>query len=173
MGRDKALLPFGGRTLVEHMAAVVAEAAGSAVLIGAPHRYYAMGLTAIADSFEPCGPLGGILTALRTTEAEWNLVVACDMPGVSVALLRGLVRAARQTGAECLMPVSADGRVQPLCAVYHRGAAAPIEEALRRGTRKVTEGLAGLRVVEWPVEDAAAFENVNTPSDWEMRHSNR
>lgn len=173
MGRDKALLPYDGKTLVEHVAAMVAQAAGSVVLVGAPDRYEAMGLAAIADTFEPCGPLGGILTALRASEAEWNLIVACDMPGVTVALLVRMLDAARQAGAECLVPVSADGRLQPLCAVYHRSAAARLEEVLRQGRRKVRDCLAALRVAEWHVEDVGAFENVNTPGDWEMHHSNR
>ncbi|MCX6624076.1 MAG: molybdenum cofactor guanylyltransferase [Acidobacteria bacterium] len=170
MGRDKSLLPFRGRTLVEHVAGVVAEAAGSATLIGAPERYYALGLPVIADTLEPSGPLGGIVTALRVSEADWNLVVACDMPALSVPMLASLLAAAREAGADCLLPVEADGRAQPLCAVYHRRAAAALEEALRGGVRKVTGALAGLRVAEWRALNAGVFENVNTPSDWEARH---
>jgi molybdopterin-guanine dinucleotide biosynthesis protein A len=173
MGRDKALLPFAGGTLVEHVARVVAEAAGSATLIGAPERYYALGLPVIADTFLPSGPLGGIVTALRISEVDWNLVVACDMPALSVPMLRSLLGAASEEDADCLLPTGADGRVEPLCAVYHRRAAAVLEEALRAGVRKVTEALAGLRVVEWQVQDSAVFENLNTPSDWEARHRSR
>ncbi|MCC7498191.1 MAG: molybdenum cofactor guanylyltransferase [Bryobacterales bacterium] len=171
MGRDKALLPYENRTLVEHVAAIVAEAAGSAVLVGAPERYPAIGLRAIADTLEPCGPLGGILTALRASEADWNLIVACDMPGISTLFLHRLLEAAQVTGAQCLLPVSPDGRVHPLCAVYHRSAVVPVEEALRRGTRKVRECLRELRVVEWPVNEPSALGNVNTPGDWETHHS--
>lgn len=173
MGRDKALLPYGDRTLVEHVAGMVAEAVGSVVLVGTPSRYGALGMAAIADTLEPCGPLGGILTALRASRAEWNLIVACDMPGITAALLREILEAARRAGAECLVPVSADGRLQPLCAVYHRSAAVKIEEALRQGIRKVRDCLGVLRVAQWRVDDRGAFENLNTPGDWEMHHSNR
>lgn len=168
MGRDKALLPVSGRTLVEQVAEAVRTAAGSAVLIGAPERYYALGLPAIADTLEPCGPLGGILTALKTSEADWNLVVACDMPGLDAELLGVLIEAARRADTDCLLPVGASGLPEPLCAVYHRRAAVTMERALRRGVRKVTAALDGLRVVEYPVAREAAFRNINTPSDWEL-----
>jgi len=39
MGRDKALLPYAGTTLVEHLARAVQDAAGSVALIGDPGRY--------------------------------------------------------------------------------------------------------------------------------------
>ena len=81
MGRDKAQLPLHGRTLVEHIAGAVAEAAGSVTLIGAPERYPDLGIRMLPDSRPGAGPLGGICTALASTDAEWNLIVACDMPG--------------------------------------------------------------------------------------------
>jgi molybdopterin-guanine dinucleotide biosynthesis protein A len=166
MGRDKALLPMGGRTLVEQVAEAVREAAGSATLVGAPDRYWALGLPAVADTLEPCGPLGGILTALRYTNSDWNLVVACDLPGAGAELLKELLGAARAADADALVPVGASGLPEPLCAVYHRRAAAAIEAALRRGVRKVTEALEGLRVESYAVGDAGAFHNLNTPEDW-------
>jgi len=49
MGRDKALLPFAGRTLLEHVAARVAEAAGNVTVIGPPERYGHLGLVCAAD----------------------------------------------------------------------------------------------------------------------------
>lgn len=39
MGRDKALLPYCGRTLVEWVAEQAREAAGDVSLVGAPERY--------------------------------------------------------------------------------------------------------------------------------------
>src|SRR6058998_1400393 len=83
MGRDKACLPLQGRTLLEHVAAAVAAAAGSVTLVGSPERYQNLGFRVIADSLPGCGPLGGIHTALGASPADWNLIVACDMPGIS------------------------------------------------------------------------------------------
>ena len=87
MGRDKALLPYRGGVLVQSIAQAVTLAAGSAVLVGDPGIYGGFGHPAIPDILPGEGPLAGILTAIENTTAEWNLVVACDMPSLSVEFL--------------------------------------------------------------------------------------
>ncbi len=65
MGRDKALLPLHGRTLVEHVAAEVKDACGSVTLVGAPERYQQLGLPCLSERYPLCGPLSGLEAALR------------------------------------------------------------------------------------------------------------
>ncbi len=166
MGQDKARLPFHGKTLVEHIAEAVAEAAGSVTLVGAPERYESLHIPRIADTRAGSGPLAGIHTALSASRADWNLIVACDMPGITGAFLQSLMAAAESSGADCLIPTGPTGRLEPLCAAYHLRCLAPIGAALDRGVRKVTEGLAGLRIAEWNVVESRWFSNVNTPEEW-------
>lgn len=166
MGKDKALLPYRGGALAAHVAAVVAAAAGSATLVGDPRKYGHLGYPVLADRTPGAGPAGGLETALSHTTADWNLVLACDMPAVSPQFLRGLLDAAAQCAADALIPAGPSGRPEPLCAVYHRRCAAPLRRALDAGVRQVTAALAGLHVAAWPVMDAAWFENLNTPEEW-------
>ena len=112
------------------------------------------------------GPLGGILTALDHTRADWNLVVACDMPGLTAGFLSRILDAAEQSGRAALMPAGPSGRREPLCAVYNRRARPEIEAAFRRGERKITAAMAGLSVEVLAVAEVAEFQNVNTPEDW-------
>ena len=92
MGRDKALLPIEGSVLVERTAEQVRIAAGSVTLIGAPERYAHLGLPVVPDLIEDCGPIGGLYTALKIGRADWNLLVACDMPALTAEFLRELAR---------------------------------------------------------------------------------
>jgi molybdopterin-guanine dinucleotide biosynthesis protein A len=171
MGRDKALLELDGMTLIEQIAAKVREAAGSVTIVGAPERYSHLGLAVIADGEAGQGPLGGIVTALETTTARWNLVTACDMPFITKNFLHQLMELARDCGAEALVPLSGDGRPQPLCAVYRQSCGARLADALRAGTRKVTTALERVQVEYRQVEEIRVFRNVNSPSDWEVcRH---
>ena len=70
MGRDKALLPWNGRTFAEHAAGIVAEACGSAALVGDPSLYGSFGYRVFADRFPGCGPIGGVLTALTVANVS-------------------------------------------------------------------------------------------------------
>jgi molybdopterin-guanine dinucleotide biosynthesis protein A len=164
MGRDKARLPYRGGALAEWVAHAVDAAAGSVTLIGNPE------LGGIPDLYPGEGPLGGILTALhhsaQHTGADWNLIVACDMPEVSAGFLRKLLDAAGDCGADALVPSGPSGKLEPLCAVYHRRALAPMELHFARGVRKVTAALEGVPTVRLSVQELAPFQNVNTPEDW-------
>ncbi len=170
MGRDKALLPFGNGTLAGYVAATVAAAAGSATLIGDPRKYGHLGYPVLPDRRPGVGPLGGIESALSYTSADWNLILACDMPAVSVEFLSGLLDAAERLNAEVLAPVGPTGLLEPLSAVYHRRCLDAISRALDAGVRKITAALQDLEVARWNVEDAACFENLNTPEEWAFRH---
>lgn len=166
MGRDKALLTADGASLVERVAARVRAVAGSVTLIGAPERYQSLGLPVAADLIERCGPLGGVYTALHMTGADWNLIVACDMPDATEELLAELLRAARERDAVCLAAETNHG-LHPLCAVYHRRALAAVESAIARKSLKMHDLLSGLQAIRWPVRDALLLRNVNTPAEWE------
>jgi molybdopterin-guanine dinucleotide biosynthesis protein A len=166
MGRDKALLPFRGGALAQSVARAVSEAAGSATLVGDPVRYAGLGYPVIPDLYPGEGPLGGILTALRNTSADWNLVTACDMPQLDPELLRGLLKTAAESGADALLPVSPEGRPEPLCALYHRRCLEPLEAAFAAGIRKVTAAIETVRTVRLPVAEVSLFQNVNTPEEW-------
>lgn len=84
MGRDKARLRIGTSTLLTH-ARRAALAAGLGRVRTLRH-----------DLVPRCGPLGGIITALRTTRADAVLFMACDMPFVTAGLLRRIARSSRR-----------------------------------------------------------------------------
>ncbi len=83
MGRDKARLRMGGVSMLARVRQT-AEAA-----VPAPCRVIRR------DLVPRRGPLGGIITALRTSRATAVIFLACDMPLVSRTLLRRLAVAAR------------------------------------------------------------------------------
>jgi molybdopterin-guanine dinucleotide biosynthesis protein A len=50
------------------------------------------------DSIPRSGPIGGIYTALQKCSAEKVLFLACDMPFVSPAFLRNIIKSLRPSG---------------------------------------------------------------------------
>jgi molybdenum cofactor guanylyltransferase len=168
MGRDKAFLPFRGGVLAQAVAEAVREAAGSVCLVGAVRRAGSLPYAVLPDLYPGEGPLGAILTVLENQAADRNLIVACDMPELSAPFLSALFQAAEDTDADVLIPAGPSGRLEPLCAVYHRRARQPLYQAFLAGTRKVTDAFAGLHVPLFPVSEFKPLQNVNTPEDWAL-----
>ncbi len=165
MGRPKALLPYRGTTLVEFVAERVREAAGSVALLGDPLQFSQLGLPVFGDTIPGCGPAGGILTALQVTGTDWNLIVACDMPGISAEALRELLQHAEKASTHCVAAASPGGQPEPLCAVYHRSCAPAIAQAIRDKRLKMRGLVEEIGVTTVPLT-SAVLVNVNTPSEW-------
>jgi molybdenum cofactor guanylyltransferase len=168
MGRDKALLPIDGATMIERIAAQVRAAAGNVTLIGSPEKYGHLGFQVVADEIEKCGPLGGLYTALRLGKADWNVLVACDMPYITTAFLTELLEAAEASDADCMVP-QINGKTDPLCAIYHRRLLTITESAIHRKLFKMQDFVSTLRTSYWPVADLRPLVNLNTPVEWSAR----
>ena len=174
MGRDKALLELDGVALVLRTAKLVESVSGAPVaIIGSPDAYGSLGLQVIGDDFPGAGPLGGLATALRASSAAWNMIVACDLPYLTREWLEYLIGRAVASKADAVVPMNELG-AEPLCAMYSKRCEPAIRAALVRGTRKVTDGLAGVRVESiepsaWKAFDSEGylFKNMNSPADYE------
>jgi molybdopterin-guanine dinucleotide biosynthesis protein A len=173
MERDKALLELNGEPLIVRAARLVESVVGSCGIIGDSVRLEGLALRSIADDYPGAGPLGGIATALGASTAEWNLVIACDLPYLTRAWLDYLVMRALRSEADAVLPMNERG-AEPLCAAYRSSSEAAIRAALERGTRKVTDGLAGvptefIEPAEWKGfdSDGLLFKNMNSPADYE------
>jgi molybdenum cofactor guanylyltransferase len=171
MGRNKALLPFRGITLVEHIAGIVREVAGSVTLIGDPLQLGHLGLPVVADKLPGSGPASGIYTALTITSTDWNLIAGCDMPGITCDILLGLLRCAAVTPVDSVAAAGPLGEPEPLCAVYHRRCLPAVARAIRDNKLKMKDLLAELGV-EVITVDPAAIANMNTPADWAEYEAN-
>ena len=177
-GRDKALVEFGGRPMLERMIELLRRVTKQVKIVAVPSKYAAFGAEIVEDRWPGEGPFGGIITALEDaakspTGYEWNLIVSCDMPFLTQDWLQFLASRAAKSNAQVVFPHSASGP-EPLCACWQTGAAAKLRSGFERGVRKVTEGIALLRTevldeAEWKRFDSAGrlFCNMNTAEDYE------
>ena len=169
-GSPKALLPFGGRPLIEHIAETLRSVLPDCLVVtNTPELYGFLGLPMVGDVFLEGGSLGGIYSGLRAAPGDAALCVACDMPFLSAPLVAHL--AGRAAEADVVIP-DADGDLQPLHAVYGKTCLPAMERRLRAGELKVVGFFDDVRVLRVPTEaverfadPALAFMNLNTPED--------
>lgn len=137
MGRDKALLDWGGKPLAAHVAARVAPMFEEVVLSGDPARYGRLGWRCIPDRGGH-GPLAGLCAAFLALPHAALFLVACDMPRTdpgSVAALWPFLRS-----RDAAVPLAAHGP-EPLHAFYSRRVL-PAAGRLLAGSGRIN-GLAG------------------------------
>lgn len=165
MGSDKSLLPYGGQTLIEHVAAQLTPVARVVrISTGGQAPHTTLGLPLVSDLRPGLGPLMGIASGLRASSRDWTLVVATDIPALPLHLLGVLWE---YTGsARCIVPQTYEGRLQPLFALYHRDLAAEILAFLDQGERRVLDfiGSCGATILATPnvkianLNDRSAYE---------------
>ncbi|MCC6737712.1 MAG: molybdenum cofactor guanylyltransferase [Planctomycetia bacterium] len=147
MGRDKALLDWGGKPLVAHVASRLSPAFEEVVLSGDPSRYGRLGWRCIADR-GGAGPLAGLCAAFLALPHAALFLVACDMPRIDAASAVALWPHLRSRDAA--VPLAAHGP-EPLHAFYARRVL-PAAARLLAGSGRIN-GLAGeCDVARVPVE---------------------
>lgn len=172
MGRDKAAIVVGERTLLDRALQTLATFADPVVVAAGPvFRDDVPDDVAQVLDGEAEGPLAGLLAGLQyASETVPALaVLSVDAPAVPGELYSALLR--RWTGEDAVVLV-ADGHVQPLLAVYATAVTGELRDAVAGGERSPSRWLLGRRVRLVPIGELAeegvatnAARNVNTPEE--------
>ena len=171
MGRNKALMPLAGRRLVDRVLAVLGGVVDDLLMVtNSPELYADLGLRMVPDVVAGKGALGGIHSAIHHAAAPHCLVVACDMPFLNAGVLRYLVD--QRAGYDVVVP-NAEGRPQPLHAVYGKACLQPIARRLETDRLHVVGFYPDVRVREVSAQELAVFDpeglsfrNLNTPAEF-------
>jgi molybdopterin-guanine dinucleotide biosynthesis protein A len=148
MGKEKAQLRFGRRTLLGHARALAAE-------LGLPCRVLRV------DRLPGRGPLGGIETALHRAKADRVLLLSCDMPFLQPNLVGQLLA----VDAPAVF-VSVHGKVGfPFC--LSRKILPKVEVQLAAGQLSLQDFALKIRArrLRVPKSYLPQLDNLNTPSE--------
>ena len=135
-------------------------------------RFAATGVPVIADLLPGAGALGALYTAIHAAATDRTLVIACDMPFVSEALLAHLVEVGRT--ADIAIPRTARG-YEPLCATYSPRCAGEFRRLIDESRFRLSNvaRIPGLNVREIAQDELQVFGpeevlffNLNTPDDY-------
>jgi len=174
MGQDKALMPFLGRPLIQHVVDRLVPIANEMIVTtNRPEDYRFLDMPLFPDLKPGRGALGGLYTALSSATCEVVAVVACDMPFASPELIKAASRLLAKDGADVVIPDSGGG-LEPMHAVYRRETCIPaIETAIAADRWKLISWFPDVKVrILQPDETKAydpsglAFWNLNTPEEF-------
>lgn len=171
MGAEKGLISFGGKPLITYPIGVLNEVCKQVIISANSHSYDFLGLPVIADHIPGGGPMTGIYSGLLASVTDYDLILSCDMPMITVALLQHLIASAAESRAAVAFH---KGFAEPLCGIYHRSLATELESHISAGKFKLVSFLEeiGTHFVEidesLPFYHPDLFLNVNTPQDVEI-----
>ena len=162
MGRDKALLDWNGRPLLDHMIALVGTAATDVQVVGRDR---------LPDRWPGRGPLSGIATALEITLTDENLVVAVDLPFLTTGFLSYLRSRFERTNRP-LLACKIESHF-PLCLGIRRALLPEIQRRVENGNlsmHALIEEADSEILSESELRNAgfesSIFRNINTPEDY-------
>ena len=170
MGRDKALLPYRGTTLLQYQIDKYATLGPVAISVNCTGRYDVSGAVELVDRWPDSGPLNGLVSAFAMTDEESVFLTAVDLPYGEPALAKRLAEL-RGSADACILRTGIKG-IEPLFAVYGRRCGEAAERALVQGKKSVRSILEELVVRFVSQEELPGYElehvliNVNTPEEY-------
>ena len=174
-GGDKTLHDIGGRTVLSRLIHRLTPQITLLILNANddPRRFEGLALPIIADTLaDHPGPLAGVLAALEWTARsalgiDWVVSVPGDAPFIPRDLVARL-HAVRERDNAVFVCAASQGRTHPVVALWPVSVRAELRHAVaEQGIRKVDAFTRRYRcsAVDWPIEPADPFFNVNTQGD--------
>lgn len=168
MGEDKAWMDYHGQAEWQHARDCIAPFV--------KHRFISISsdqakderfqsVPHIIDRWDNIGPMNGIASAMDThPDAAW-LVVPCDMPGLNASTIESIIKQ-RSTSHLATIVENADGKIEPLCAVYEPGASAALLQAIDAEDYSLHRCLETMPIhrIRLAYGDSA-LNNINTPEE--------
>ena len=167
MGRDKATLPYEGKTLVEHVVCAISPRCSPVFVIAAPGQPLpTLQAEVLRDEVRGVGPLLATERGLRAAaEAGLELAFVCavDMPLLSTELIDELAGPAVRLGADVVLPW--DGRDHYLAGIYRTDLADRVAALVAAGERSMRALVAAVDTQRIVMAEQPSLTNVNTTAD--------
>jgi molybdopterin-guanine dinucleotide biosynthesis protein A len=144
MGSNKALLQLNGVTVIEGIIKKLENIVDDIIIVtNTFDDYEFLHLPMIEDLRLGMGPLAGIEAGLAATKTDRNLVVACDMPFISIELGAYLLSCLEEFQA-AVPEIS--GQLHPLFAAYRKEVNGAVTKSLEENQLRIRHFLHTIHV---------------------------
>jgi len=169
MQRDKAALPYAGRTQLERAVELIEPFVERVYVSVRPDQIddpLRAQFAQIVDSGDVQGPIAGIAAAQsRHPEAAW-LVLACDLPLLDAQTIETLLASRQPQRQATAYRSSHDGLPEPLCAIYEPASGKAVRDHIAAGYDCPRKFLIRADTALLDQPEPGALDNVNTPKEY-------
>lgn len=173
MGKDKALIDIRGVPLLQRTATLIGAYTNPVYIITPwTQRYQKIVpsschlLQEVCPFGETQGPLVGFAQALPYVKTEWVLLLACDLPNLTIQAIEEWLQQLDQVSDDviaCLPPHTKGW--EPLCGFYRSSCLTSLENFIQQEGRSFQSWLNNQFVQELFVSDRSVLFNCNTLED--------
>lgn len=169
MKKDKSQLHYHGKSQTEYGYELLSKFCRKTFVSNREGQSMSAGqrnLPQIHDAFLKMGPLGGILSAMTAyPRAAW-LVLACDLPFITIEALKKLVSHRNPFKMATAYRSATDNLPEPLCAVYEPKSFSGLLKFLALGVNCPRKIFIRSDVALISQGDHDFLENVNSPEEY-------
>jgi molybdenum cofactor guanylyltransferase len=137
-GQDKAFLKINRRPLIEIQLGLLKKYFKEIIIVtNRPHKFKRLkGAKVITDIMPYHGALGGIFSGLLASRDNYNFVVACDMPFLSIPLIK-YMKSKMNKNIDAAVPFI-NKRYQYLYAIYSKKCIPVLKARLKENKLRVS-----------------------------------
>lgn len=165
MGKDKALLPFGGYSSLAQFQYSKFTPYFKDIYLSSKTDKFNFDCQVIQDIDEEASPLVAILSVFESLEAEEVFILSVDAPFVDIGIIEKILEE-REESVDIVVAQSPSG-VQPLCGSYKRTVLASAYHQLEEGNHKLRDLLALAETKEVVFDKDTPFTNLNKPEEYQ------
>jgi molybdopterin-guanine dinucleotide biosynthesis protein A len=164
MGQEKGLIEWKGSSFAKRIVEAMKPITNEIIIVSSTKEYEKLGCTVLADIYPNKGPMGGLYTGLWHAKNRAIIVVSCDTPLVSTALLLKLFQVGQ--GVEVCIPKN-EGHVEPLVGYYTKACLPTMEQLIQDNNLKMSMLIesSAHRLLQLDGEEKGQLFNVNTKED--------
>ncbi|PPA70710.1 molybdenum cofactor guanylyltransferase [Jeotgalibacillus proteolyticus] len=169
-GRPKAFEQFNGKPFYQYAYEALAPYSDEAAVVShaaLTERFTAETNFNVIEDQPPYigkGPLSGLYAAMKLLKADYYFILACDMPLFDETAAGKLLQQLTDESLNSIVPRS-EGRIHPLCAIYHKDTLPELEKQLETGSYRMKEWLNRIDVSVLDEKEhcipVSCFKNVN------------
>jgi molybdenum cofactor guanylyltransferase len=166
MKSEKGLVLYQRKPFIEHIIQAVLPITNKIQLITNSEDYDYLAHKKVKDKVSDKGPIGGIYSALLSSETHLNLILSCDIPLITTEVILELIQNKNKNSAISVCRTA--NRTHPLIGIYSKNILPQLLASIETNNLKMMDLLS--KTKHQCIESNHAhtcFKNINTIAELE------
>ena len=170
MGRDKALLPFGGYSSLAQFQYNRLQPIFETIYISAKENKFSFDFNLIEDRYPDSSPLVALISILEELDVDEVFLLSVDAPFIDRDTIKRLFEA-NTPNTQAIISKSPNG-IEPLCGVYKKSILPIAKNQLAQNNHRLNDLLRAIDTTFVEFSDSSSFLNMNYIEDYEEGRKN-